>query len=48
MTLKQTLEAKKLQADTLNTYYQMGAVAPEEVRKAVFENGHRWEVSVEG
>ncbi len=47
MTLKQTLEAKKLQADTLNTYYQMGAVAPEEVRRAVFENGHSWEVSVE-
>lgn len=48
MTLRQTLEARKMQAETLNTYYQMGAIAPEEVRKAVFENGHSWEVSVEG
>lgn len=48
MTLKQTLEAKKLQADTLNAYFQMGAITPEEIRGNVFENGHSWEVSVEG
>jgi hypothetical protein len=48
MTLKQTLEAMKLQADTLNVHYNMGVLAPEEIRKSVFKNGHSWEVSVEG
>ncbi|SHL03616.1 anti-CBASS protein Acb1 family protein [Fibrobacter sp. UWH4] len=47
MTLKQTLEARKLQAETLNIYYNMGTLYPDEVRKNVFENGHSWEVSVE-
>lgn len=48
MTLKQTLEAKKLQADTLNIYYNMGAIEQDEVREGVFKNGHSWEISVEG
>lgn len=47
MTLKQTLEAMKLQADTLQVHYNMGVLAPEEIRKSVFKNGHSWEVSVE-
>ena len=47
MTLKQTLEAMKLQADTLYVHYNMGVIAPDEIRKSVFKNGHSWEVSVE-
>lgn len=47
MTLKQTLEARKMQAETLSTYFNMGAISESEVRKGVFENGHSWEISVE-
>lgn len=46
MTLKQTLEARKLQAETLKIHYDMGAIAPDEVREGVFKNGHGWEVYV--
>ena len=47
MTLKQTLEARKMQAETLEIYYNMGSISEEEVRSGVFVNGHSWEVSVE-
>lgn len=46
-TVLETLNARKLQADTLKAYYDMGAITAEEVRKGVFVNGHSWEVSVE-
>ncbi len=47
MTLKETLEAKKLQADTLRSYCDIGVLSPQEIRSGVFENGHGWEVSVD-
>lgn len=46
MTVKQLLEAKKLQAETFNMYYNMGSVSSEEIRETVFVNGHGWELSV--
>lgn len=48
MTLKETLDAKKLQADTLKAYCDMGVLSPDEIREGVFVNGHGWEVSVDG
>ncbi len=48
MTLRETLDAKKLQADTLKAYYDMGVLSPDEIREGVFVNGHGWEVSVDG
>jgi hypothetical protein len=47
MTLKQVLESKKMQAETLEKYYNMGAVDKDEIRDGVFVNGHSWEISVE-
>lgn len=47
MTLKQVLESKKMQAETLEKYYNMGAVDKDEIREGVFVNGHSWEISVE-
>lgn len=47
MTLKQTLEAMKMQADYLNIYCNMGSIEPDEIRDSVFKNGHSWEVSLE-
>lgn len=46
MTLKQTLEAKKMQAETLSMYYDRGVLTEEEIRNGVFVNGHSWEISV--
>jgi len=46
MTLKQVLEAKKLQEETLTGYIDRGVLSEREVRENVFENGHSWEVSV--
>lgn len=47
MTLKQTLEAKKMQAETLSMYYDRGVLTEEEIRTGVFVNGHSWEISVD-
>ena len=46
MTLKELLEARKLQAETLDIYFKDGALYPEEMREGVFKNGHSWEISV--
>lgn len=46
MTVKEKLEAMKMQAETLNIYYQMGAIDADSVRDSIFINGHSWEVSV--
>lgn len=47
MTLKQILEAKKMQSETLEKYYNMGALDKDEIRESVFVNGHSWDISVE-
>lgn len=47
MTLKESLEAKKLQAETLRSYYDMGVLSPDEIRGGVFVNGHGWNVEVD-
>lgn len=46
MTLKEMLEARKLQAETLDIYFKDGALFPDEMREGVFVNGHSWEISV--
>lgn len=48
MTLKESLEAKKLQAETMRAYCDMGVLAPEEIREGVFANGHGWDVEIKG
>lgn len=47
MTLKETLEARKMQAETLNIYMEKGVISPDETRESVFKNGHSWEVFVD-
>lgn len=47
MTLLQTLDALKKQAETLCMYYDRGILFNEEIRTGVFVNGHSWEISVE-
>lgn len=47
LSLREQLEAKKLQAETLNIYYQMGAIDADSIHESVFHNGHSWEVTVE-
>lgn len=47
MTEKELIEARAKQATTLNTYYQMGAISADEVRNAVFVNGHSFDVNLE-
>lgn len=46
MTVKEKLEAMKLQAEMLNIYYQMGAIDADSIKKSVFVNGHSWDVTV--
>lgn len=41
------LNAQKTQAETLNIYYQMGAIGTDPIHDAIFKNGHSWEVSTE-
>ena len=47
MSLKEELEAMKLQVDTLGIAQDKGWIEPEPVRKSLFVNGHSWNVSVE-
>lgn len=47
MSIKEELEAKKLQVDTLGIAQDKGWIEPESVRKSLFVNGHSWNVSVE-
>lgn len=47
MSTEELLNAKKLQADTLEKYFTMGVLSNEEIRNSVFLNGHSFEVSVE-
>lgn len=46
MSLKEELEAMKLQSETLNIYYQMGAIDADSIRDSIFVNGHSWKVTV--
>lgn len=46
MTLKELLEARKLQAETLDIYFKDAALYPDEIREGVFVNGHSWEITV--
>lgn len=46
MSVKEELEAKKLQVDTLGIAQDKGWIEPEPVRKSLFVNGHSWNVSV--
>lgn len=46
MSVKEKLEAMKLQAETLNIYYQMGAIDEASIRESIFLNGHSWDVTV--
>lgn len=47
MSLKELLEARKLQAETLDIYFKDGSLYPDEMRKSVFQNGHSWEVTID-
>ena len=45
-TIEEELNARKTQEETLLSYLNAGVLSAEEIRKAVFENGHSFEVSV--
>ena len=46
MSVKEKLEAMKMQAEMLNIYYQMGAIDEQSIREGIFKNGHSWDISV--
>lgn len=47
MTENELIEARAKQADTLSKYYQIGAISADEIRNAVFVNGHSFEISLD-
>lgn len=46
MTENELIEARAKQADTLSKFYQIGAISADEIREAVFVNGHSFEISL--
>lgn len=47
MSLLETLNAKKIQSETLKNYYDVGSIDSDTIHDAVFKNGHSWEVITE-
>lgn len=47
MTGKEYVDAKFIQAQTLEKFWNMGAITPEEIRKTALVNGGTFEISVE-